>query len=54
VAISIGHDGGTLHVERGWLSGCHRERIKAERPAQVHESYHKRQTMLFPSIRSGV
>jgi hypothetical protein len=28
--LSIGHGGATLYFERGWLSGCHEERIKAE------------------------
>ena len=27
---SIGRGGATLYVERGWLSGCHEDRIKAE------------------------
>ena len=28
--LSIGRGGATLYFERGWLSGCHEERIKAE------------------------
>ena len=28
--LSIGRGGATLYFERGWLSGCHAERIKAE------------------------
>ena len=28
--LSIGRGGATLYFERGWLSGCHEDRIKAE------------------------
>ena len=28
--LSIGRGGATLHFERGWLSGCHPEKVKAE------------------------
>ena len=28
--LSIGRGGATLYFERGWLSGCHEEHIKAE------------------------
>ncbi len=28
--LSIGRGGATLYFERGWLSGCHPEQIKAE------------------------
>ena len=28
--LSIGRGGAPLYFERGWLSGCHEERIKAE------------------------
>ena len=28
--LSIGRGGATLYFERGWLSGCHEERLKAE------------------------
>jgi hypothetical protein len=28
--LSIGRGGATLYFARGWLSGCHEERIKAE------------------------
>ena len=28
--LSVGRGGATLYFERGWLSGCHEERIKAE------------------------
>jgi hypothetical protein len=28
--LSIGRGGATLYFERGWLSGCHEERIKSE------------------------
>ena len=28
--LSIGRGGATLYFERGWLSGCHEDRIKAK------------------------